>query len=271
MAATDSLVTEPLAAKLDAGVMTLTLNRPEVLNSMNVALMGALADALADVETRAIESQVRALVITGAGRAFCAGADLGSTLAPTGDPPDLGRLLRSSFNPVIERIRSLPLPVIAAVNGVAAGAGMSLALAADIVLAAESAKFSQVFARIGVIPDAGSTWFLPRLVGDVRARALVMLTDAIGAADAKAMGMIWDVVPDAELAARANSLAARLATQPTRAFALAKQALNASSTHTLAEQLELEATLQHEAGLTADFHEGVSAFLAKRPARFSGR
>jgi 2-(1,2-epoxy-1,2-dihydrophenyl)acetyl-CoA isomerase len=263
--------TAPLATQLEAGVLTLTLNRPEVLNAMNGALLQALADALGEAETQAVEGAVRVVIITGEGRGFCAGADLAATLSGSGKTPDLGNVLRTGFNPVIECVRAMPVPVIAAVNGIAAGAGMSLALAADNVVAAESAKFTQVFARIGLIPDAGSTWFLPRLVGDVRARALAMLTDPVSAADAKAMGMIWDVTPDAELVARVRALAARLATQPTRAFALTKRALNASSTHTLAEQLELEAMLQQEAGLTEDFREGVAAFLAKRSARFNGR
>lgn len=259
-----------LTALVD-GVLTITLNRPAVLNALTRPLMAALAEALAAARTGAVDGQVRALVITGAGRGFCAGADLAATIDGGGRPVDLGALLREAFNPVIEQIRTLPLPVIAAVNGMAAGAGMSLALAADLIVAGESARFNQVFARIGVIPDAGSTWFLPRLVGDHRARALAMLTETLSAVEAREIGLVWRVCPDADLATEVATMASRLASQPTRAFALTKQALNASSVHTLAEQLELEASLQHEAGLTADHQEGVTAFLEKRPARFIGR
>lgn len=266
MADNDTVTTE-----LSDAVLTVTLNRPKVLNSMNAPMMTAFRGILAQAATDAVSGKVRAVVITGAGAGFCAGADLAEALDGSTEPIDLGALLRDNFNPVIEQIRSLPLPVIAAVNGVAAGAGMSLAMAADIVLASDSGRFSQVFARIGVIPDAGSTWFLPRLVGDMRARALALLTDMVSAADAQRLGIVWEVVGDLELHNHAHALAARLATQPTRAFALTKQALNASSTNTLPEQLELEATLQQQAGETADHREGVKAFLEKRPAVFVGR
>lgn len=266
MADNDTVITA-----LSDAVLTVTLNRPKVLNSMNPAMLDGLRQALTDAATDAVSGKVRALVITGAGAGFCSGADLAEALGGSTEPVDLGRLLREGFNPVIEQIRSLPMPVIAAVNGVAAGAGMSLALAADIVLASDSARFCQVFARIGVIPDSGSTWFLPRLVGDMRARALAMLTDMISAADAKDIGIVWDVVADLELKNHAHAMAMRLATQPTRAFALTKQALNVSGVNTLSEQLELEATLQQQAGQTQDHREGVKAFLEKRPAVFVGR
>ena len=266
MADNDSVTT-----KLDSAVLTVTLNRPKVMNAMDAPMLAALGDALDQAATDAVTGKVRAVVLIGAGPAFCTGADLAAALGGGTEPIDLGELLRKGFNPIIEKVRALPLPVIAAVNGVAVGAGMSLAMAADIVVASESARFCQVFARIGVIPDSGSTWFLPRLVGDMRARALAMLTDMISAQDARQMGLVWSVVQDLELSNHAHGMAQRLATQPTRAFALTKQALNVSSTNTLAEQLELEAVLQHQAGLTADHREGVKAFLEKRPAKFIGR
>ena len=256
---------------LSDAVLTVTLNRPKVLNSMTLPMMSALREALAGAATDAVSGKVRAVVITGAGAGFCAGADLAEALGGSTEPIDLGKLLRDGFNPVIEDIRSLPMPVIAAVNGVAAGAGMSFAMACDIVLASDSGRFCQVFARIGVIPDAGSTWFLPRIVGDMRARALTMLTDMISAADAQRLGLVWDVVGDLELENHAHAMAMRLAKQPTRAFALTKQALEASGVNTLAEQLELEATLQQQAGQTVDHREGVKAFLEKRQAVFVGR
>lgn len=266
MADNDSVTT-----KYDSAVLTVVLNRPKVMNALDVPMLARLGDVLDQAATDAASGKVRAVVLIGAGPAFCTGADLEATLGSNGEPVDLGTLLRDSFNPVVEKIRALPLPVIAAVNGVAVGAGMSLALAADIVVAAQSARFCQVFARIGVIPDSGSTWFLPRTVGDMRARALAMLTDMISADDARQMGLVWSVVQDLELPNHAHGMALRLATQPTRAFALAKQAFNVSSTNTLPEQLALEADLQHEAGLTVDHREGVKAFLEKRPAKFIGR
>lgn len=266
MADNDSVTTA-----MDSAVLTVTLNRPKLLNAVNDEMSSALATILDQAATDAVAGKVRAIVLIGAGPGFCAGADLEAALGGGSEPIDLGALLRRSFNPLIEKIRALPVPVIAAVNGVAVGAGMSLAMAADIVVAAESARFCQVFARIGVIPDSGSTWFLPRLVGDMRARALAMLTDMISAQDAQRLGIVWAVVADNELPNHAHAMALKLATQPTRAFALTKQALNASSTSTLAEQLELEAVLQHQVGQTADHREGVKAFLEKRPARFIGR
>ena len=248
----------------EGGVTTLTLNRPEALNALNKDLMLALRAA---VDQAADDDSVRAVVLTGNGRGFSSGADLASTggdLAP-------GDLLRQRYHPVIERLRDMNKPVITAVNGVAAGAGMSLALAGDIVLAAESASFLQAFSKIGLVPDAGSTYFLPRLVGAMRARALAILADKISAADAQAMGMVWKVVPDQALQAEAQKMAAHLAKMPTRAYALIKSALNQSLDNTLPEQLEVEADLQTIAGKSEDFREGVAAFLAKRPPEFKGR
>ena len=248
----------------EGGVATLTLNRPEVLNALNKDLMLALRAAVDQV---AADTSVRAVVLTGNGRGFSAGADLAST---GGDLPP-GDLLRQRYHPVIEALRGMEKPVITAVNGVAAGAGMSLALAGDIVLAGESASFLQAFSKIGLVPDAGSTYFLPRLVGAMRARALAILADKISASDAQAMGMVWKVVPDEALQAEARRMATHLAKMPTRAYAMIKDALNQSLDNTLPEQLEIEADLQTIAGKSEDFREGVAAFLAKRPPDFKGR
>lgn len=242
----------------------MTLNRPEVLNALNKALMTELRVAVDQV---AADKTVRAVIITGNGRGFSAGADLAST---GGDLPP-GDLLRQRYHPVIETIRGMNKPVITAVNGVAAGAGMSIALAGDIVLAGESASFLQAFSKIGLVPDAGSTYFLPRLVGAMRARALAILADKISAADAHSFGIVWKVVPDATLQDEARRMAQHLAKMPTQAYAMIKQALNQSLDNTLPEQLEVEADLQTRAGQSEDFREGVAAFLAKRPPDFKGR
>jgi 2-(1,2-epoxy-1,2-dihydrophenyl)acetyl-CoA isomerase len=258
----------------DNAVLILTLNRPEVLNAMNGALAGALMAALETAREAAVKGDVRAVVLTGAGRGFCAGADLTEPAlrANAGHPPpDLGTYLRQHYHPIIEGMRSLPIPVITAVNGSAAGAGMSLALAGDIVLAGRSASFLQAFSRIGLIPDAGSTYFLPRLIGESRARALTILGDKIGAEQALEFGLVWQVLPDEDLQAAAREMAARLATMPTRAYAFIKEALNQSLQNDLPRQLEVEAQLQSRAGQTEDFSEGVAAFLAKRQAIFKGR
>lgn len=255
-------------------VTTITLNRPEVLNSMNKPMAAALRAALDQARRGVADGTVRAVVITGAGRGFCAGADLADPAlrGPDGKTSaDLGDYLRQNYHPVIEQMRALPAPIITAVNGSAAGAGMSLALAGDIVLAARSASFLQAFSRIGLIPDAGSTYFLPRLVGESRARALAILADKIGAEQALQFGLVWQVFPDAELQAAAMSMATRLASMPTRAYGLTKEALNQSLGNDLAGQLEVEARLQSAAAKTEDFPEGVAAFLAKRSPVFKGR
>jgi 2-(1,2-epoxy-1,2-dihydrophenyl)acetyl-CoA isomerase len=249
------------------GVTTITLNRPDVLNAIDDALLAGLRDALVDAKA---DDTVRAVVLTGAGRGFCAGADLAAGGMRTGRA-DTAQSLRDRYHPIVLAMRQLPKPIVGAVNGVAAGAGMSLALACDVVLAASSASFLQAFTRIGLVPDCGSTWFLPRLVGDVRARALIMLADRITADDALRYGLVWRVIPDDALAAEAQLTAAKLATMPTRAYALVKQALVASAGQGLADQLETEAALQSQAFATADFREGVDAFLAKRAPRFTGR
>jgi 2-(1,2-epoxy-1,2-dihydrophenyl)acetyl-CoA isomerase len=214
---------------------------------------------------------VRAVLLTGAGRGFCAGADLADPDRDASATADSGAALEKYFNPVIRAMRAIPKPVVSAVNGVAAGVGMSFALASDIAIAARSASFLQAFARIGLLPDGGSTWFLPRLVGDQRARALAMLAPQIPAEQAKQWGLIWDVVDDAELMPTAKALATRLAEGPTLALARIKAALNQASGNPLAAQLDLERDLQRELGRSEDFKEGVAAFLAKRKPAFKGQ
>ncbi len=259
---------EPSVLIAKAGSWTgLTLNRPDRLNAFNETMHRELAAALDDI---AADSACRAVLLTGAGRGFCAGQDLADRTM-SGAAPDLGHSIETFYNPLIRRIRNLPKPVICAVNGVAAGAGANLALACDIVLAARSAKFIQAFAKIGLIPDSGGTFFLPRLVGEARARALALLAEPVTAAQAESWGMIWKVVDDEALPGEARALAARLAAQPTHGLALIKEALNASAGNTLDAQLDLERDLQRRAGQTPDYAEGVRAFLEKRPPNFSGR
>jgi 2-(1,2-epoxy-1,2-dihydrophenyl)acetyl-CoA isomerase len=209
----------------------------------------------------------RALLLTGAGRGFCAGQDL--TEIADARPAEIGELLEN-YNPVILKLRALPIPVVCAVNGVAAGAGANLALACDIVLAARSATFVQAFAKIGLVPDCGGTWFLPRFVGEARARALSMLADPVPAETAAEWGMIWRAVADDELMREAEALAARLAAGPTAALGLIKQALEGSAVNELEDQLDLEAELQEEAAENPDYAEGLRAFLQKRPPSFTG-
>jgi 2-(1,2-epoxy-1,2-dihydrophenyl)acetyl-CoA isomerase len=246
------------------GYRVITLNRPERLNALTVAMADALMAALAAAEA---DNTCRAVLLTGAGRGFCAGQDL--TAIVDAGPDEIADLL-DHYNPLISRLRALPLPVVCAVNGVAAGAGANLGLACDIVLAAKSASFVQAFARIGLIPDCGGTWFLPRLVGTARARALAMLADPVPAETAAEWGMIWQAVPDERLMEEAHALAARLASGPTAALALAKQALEESALNDLDGQLDLERDLQAEAAATPDHAEGLRAFLAKRPPAFGG-
>ena len=267
MSASPDVSTQPaLLDKLEAGVLTLTLNRPERLNALNIALVEALNAALGRV---AAEPACRAVLITGAGRGFCAGADLANrAFSPGGVRPDLGQSLEQGINPLIRAIRNLPKPVVCAVNGPAAGAGANIALACDILLAAKSAQFLQAFARIGLIPDAGGTFHLPRLIGDARARALMMLADPIGAEDAAAWGMIYRAVDDEDLMGEARIVAERLAAGPTHTLGLIKRALAASAGASLDAQLDLERDLQREAGGRDEYVEGVRAFLEKRPADF---
>jgi 2-(1,2-epoxy-1,2-dihydrophenyl)acetyl-CoA isomerase len=251
------------------GVATITLNRPDKLNAFTVRMHEELAEALDDA---AREPAIRALLVTGAGRGFCAGQDLSERKStPDGPPPDLGASIERWYNPLARRLRALEKPVVCAVNGVAAGAGANLALCCDIVLAARSATFIQAFARIGLVPDAGGTWLLPRLVGQARALGLALLGDKLTAEQAADWGLIWQVVDDAALMDEARSLARRLAQAPTATLGLIKRAINVAPTNTLDAQLDLERDLQREAGRTGDYREGVRAFLEKRPAKFTGR
>src|SRR6266851_4981709 len=243
----------------------ITLNRPERLNALTVEMAEALSAAF---DAAAADESCRALLITGAGRAFCAGQDLTAIVGIA--PAEIGHLL-DHYNPLIGKLRALPMPVICAVNGDAAGAGTNFALACDIVVAGEGASFVQAFARIGLIPDCGGTWFLPRLVGMARARALAMLAEPLPAATAAEWGMIWRVVADDRLMAEGHALAARLAGGATRGLALTKRALDMAEANDLDLQLDLERDLQEEAGASPDHAEGVRAFLEKRPPVFTGR
>ncbi len=246
------------------GWVKLTLNRATRLNAFNDELHRALAAAL---DEAAADEGCRAVLLTGAGRGFCAGQDLAAV--PAGG--DLGDTVEQFYNPLILRLRALRKPVVCAVNGVAAGAGANIALACDIVLAARSAQFIQAFARIGLVPDSGGTYVLPRLVGEARARALTLLGEPVKAEQAEAWGLIWKAVDDAALMADAETLTAHLATQPTCALGLTKALLNHSSTSTLDRQLDLERDAQRRAGQTHDYAEGVKAFAEKRPPVFTGR
>lgn len=250
------------------GWRKLILNRPEKLNAFNEEMHALLSQALDDA---ALDLDCRALLLTGVGRGFCSGQDLNDRAGADFSTIDLGRTVDRYYNPLIRKLRSLPKPIVCAVNGVAAGAGANLALACDIVLAARSARFIQASARVGVIPDCGGTFFLPRLVGDARARALVLTAEPLPAETAASWGLIWKAVDDADLIPEAEALAAHFASQPTQGLALCKRALAASAANSLDAQLDLERDLQREAGRTPDYQEGVAAFLEKRPPRFTGR
>ncbi len=251
----------------DNGLATITLNAPDKLNAVSRKMIAEIKTCW---EELAADSSVRAVLLTGAGRGFCAGADLADPDREASATADSGAALDKYFNPTIRAMRALPKPIVSAVNGVAAGVGMSFALASDIAIAGKSASFLQAFARIGLLPDGGSTWFLPRLVGEQRARALAMLAPQISAQQAKDWGLIWDVVDDAELMKTATDLARRLADGPTMALSRIKEALGRASGNTLSQQLDVERDFQRELGRSSDFKEGVAAFLAKRKPAFRG-
>ena len=257
-----------LVAK-SGGVTRLTLNRPDKLNAFTTGMHAELRAAL---EAAGSDGQCRAVVLTGAGRAFCAGQDLAET-RPAGDGvvPDGGSRLEQWYNPLVRLITTLEKPVIAAVNGIAAGAGANVALACDLVFAARSASFLQAFTRIGLVPDASGTWTLPRLVGPARARGLTILAEPLPAEKAEAWGLIWKAVDDDKLEAEVAAVAGKLALAPTYALGLTKRAIAQSSTNTLAQQLDLERDLQRLAGASPDAAEGIRAFLEKRPPKFTGR
>ncbi|MGD0189591.1 MAG: 2-(1,2-epoxy-1,2-dihydrophenyl)acetyl-CoA isomerase PaaG [Rhizomicrobium sp.] len=249
------------------GAATLTLNRPDRLNSFTVQMHGEVADALSEVEGN---SAVRALLITGAGRGFCAGQDLADPTVAPGGAADLGEALEKRYNPLVRRLIALDKPVVCAVNGVAAGAGANIAFATDIVLAARTAKFIQSFSNIGLVPDSGGTWILPRLAGHARALGLALTGEPLTAEKAESWGLIWRAVDDDQLKPEAEKLVARLASGPTRGFAAIKAAMRNGWLASLDEQLDLERDLQRELGRSQDYKEGVAAFSEKRAPKFTG-
>ncbi|MBI3149341.1 MAG: 2-(1,2-epoxy-1,2-dihydrophenyl)acetyl-CoA isomerase [Betaproteobacteria bacterium] len=250
------------------GIARITLNRPDRLNSFTAAMHAEMRQALADLHRRA---DLRVLILAGAGRGFCAGQDLQDRAVLAGaEAPDLGASIEKNYAPLILALRALPAPVIAKVNGVAAGAGANLALACDLVIAARSASFIQAFCKIGLIPDTGGTLFLPQLVGTARAMGLALLGEKLGAPQAEQWGLIWKCVDDEKLDEEVDALARHFAAAPTKALARTKEAIQAASNRALADQLALEANIQRELGRGEDYREGVAAFMAKRAPRFRG-
>jgi 2-(1,2-epoxy-1,2-dihydrophenyl)acetyl-CoA isomerase len=260
---------ESIQFEIKDGAARLTLNRPDRLNSFTDAMHAEVRDALAQVKG---DPSVRVLLLTGAGRGFCAGQDLSDrAVAPGAAPVDIGAAIEKNYKPLVLALRALPLPVVCAVNGVAAGAGANIALACDIVIAAKSASFIQAFSKIGLLPDAGGTKFLPQLLGNARAMGLAMLGDKLSAEKAADWGLIWKCVDDEQLAAEADALVTHFASAPTRGLAATKRAIYAAETTTLEEQLNIERDAQRELGCSADYREGVAAFMEKRAPKFTGR
>jgi 2-(1,2-epoxy-1,2-dihydrophenyl)acetyl-CoA isomerase len=259
---------ETILFGVEGNVARLTLNRPDKLNSFNVLMHREVRSAL----TESRDSGARVLVLAGAGRGFCAGQDLGDrAVSPGGEGADLGASIEQFYKPLVLALHALPMPVIAAVNGVAAGAGANIALACDLVVAARSASFVQAFCKLGLVPDSGGTWILPRLVGNARALGLTLLGNKLSAEQAAAWGMIWQCVEDAELGKVVDTLAAQLALAPTKGLAFTKKAIHESWQRSLTEQLDVERDMQRELGKSADYAEGVAAFIAKRTPNFTGR
>jgi 2-(1,2-epoxy-1,2-dihydrophenyl)acetyl-CoA isomerase len=259
---------ENIEFQLAEGIARITLNRPDKLNSFTAAMHGELADALGRIESEG----ARVLVLTGNGRGFCAGQDLSERRMSAGSAPvDLGETIDKFYSPLVRRLRALPLPVVVGVNGVAAGAGANLALAGDIVIAKQSASFIQPFCRLGLLPDTGGTYALPRLVGQARAMGLSLLGEKLSADKAALWGLIWESVPDDQFEARLSELAKHFSMAPTKGLAYTKLALNQSPNHTLDQQLDLERDLMRELGASEDYAEGVAAFLAKREPAFKGK
>ena len=259
----------PILVSREAGVLSLTLNRPDKLNAFNPEMHQLLRDALEEARD---EAAVRAVLLTGSGRGFCAGQDLSErNVSADAAPIDLSVSLGSNYNPLVRRLRALPKPVVCAVNGVAAGAGANIALACDIVLAARSASFVQSFSKLGLVPDSGGTYFLPRLVGSARAMGLALLAERLSADEAERWGLIWKAVDDDRLVEEATSIARALAAGPTKGYGLIKKALQASAGNSLDAQLDLERDLQREAGFSEDYREGVAAFMQKRKPQYKGK
>ncbi len=261
---------ENIRFEVQGNIARLTLNRPDKMNSFNAAMHAELREALDMVQE---DKAIRVLVLTGAGRGFCAGQDLSDKqvqIVPGEAAPDLGELVEKSYKPLILRLQNLRVPTIAAVNGMAAGAGASLALACDLVIASKSASFLQAFSKVGLLPDTGATWFLPQRVGMARAMGLALLADKLPAEKAADWGLIWAAVDDAEFVATVDALAAQLSTAPTKALVRTRQAMHAAPGHTLEQQLSMEGGFMRELGWSADFAEGVAAFIGKRAPNFTG-
>jgi 2-(1,2-epoxy-1,2-dihydrophenyl)acetyl-CoA isomerase len=260
---------ENILFQISEGIAELTLNRPDKLNSFTQAMHDELRHALHEVQR---DKSVRVLVLTGAGRGFCAGQDLSErAVEPGARPVDLGDSVERNYAPLVQTLRSLPMPVICAVNGVAAGAGANIVFACDIVVAAQSASFVEAFARLGLIPDTGGTYFLPRLVGTARAMGMAMLGEKISAEQAESWGLIWKCVPDQDLGVTVQAMARHFAQAPTKGLAFTKQAIYASPQNSLQQQLVLECGMMSELGRSEDFREGVNAFIEKRAPRFQGK